>query len=181
MVTRDCSLPFASGQGLTSCSLAARYTCGRSSIATLHLASHIDLSLSSALGLLTTTASNYPARANFVDEANHLCKELMLQKSKDASADWRLQTRCLFWCQGERHLQYLFGSDFLSTSLCVWVECEPLMGNLNRHSTHSRSTCESLSREAKQHYCFSPRGGGGGKMSAGFWGHHRSETDWSRT
>ena len=50
------------------------------------------------------------------------------------------------------------------------------MGNLNRHSTHSRSTCESLSRESKQHLLFlSPGGGGGGKMSAGFLGHLRSK------
>ena len=170
-------MPFAAGQGLTSYSLAARYTCGRSSIATLHLASHIDLTLSSlCTGLVDDhSVKNFPARANFVDEANHLCKELILQKSKDASADWRLQTRCLFWCQGEQHLQYLFGSDFPSTSLECLVECEPVMGNLNRHSTHSRSTCESLSRELKQLLLFlSTRGGD-------FWVIIAAKTDWSRT
>ena len=53
----------------------------------------------------------------------------------------------------------------------VWVECEPLMGNLNRHSTHSRSTCESLSRESKQHLLFlSPGGWGGGADVGGVFG-----------
>ena len=47
------------------------------------------------------------------------------------------------------------------------------MGNL---TTHSRSTCESLSTKSKQHLLFLFAGGGwGGKMSAGLSGHHRSE------
>ena len=52
----------------------------------------------------------------------------------------------------------------------VWVECEPLMGNLNRHSTHSRSTCESLSRESKQHLLFLSPGGWGGEDVGGVFG-----------